>query len=106
MSQTQSPPTRSLGFVLLAALTAVLLSLTLYWGFIIAPVEAQMGIVYKIFFFHAPSAYAMYVCFGMCVIGSLMYLVKRSDGWESLAVAGAEVGTVFCLIVLITGPLW
>lgn len=99
-------PTRSLGFTLLAVVTAVLLILTLYWGFIVAPVEVQMGIVYKIFFFHAPSAYAMYVGYGLCVIGSAMYLIKRSDAWEAVAVAGAEVGTMFCSIVLVTGPLW
>ena len=58
MTQADSTNSRSLGFVLLAAATGVLLALTLYWGFIVAPVELQMGIVYKIFFFHAPSAYA------------------------------------------------
>ncbi len=97
---------RDTGFIVLAVVSALLLSLTLYWGFIVAPVELQMGIVQKIFFFHAPSAYAMYLGFGLCVIGSLMYLVKRSDAWEALAVGGAEVGSIFCLIVLITGPLW
>lgn len=106
MTETQSTPPRSAAFALLAGLTAVLLSLTLYWGFIVAPLELQMGIVQKIFFFHAPSAYAMYLGYGLCVIGSVMYLVKRSDGWEAVAVAGAEVGTIFCLIVLVTGPLW
>lgn len=106
MTHAQEKPKSSLAFVLLAALTGVLLALTLYWGFIVAPVELQMGIVYKIFFFHAPSAYAMYLGFGLCVIGSTMYLVKHSDAWESVAVAGAEVGLLFCTIVLVTGPLW
>jgi heme exporter protein C len=103
---SSSAPQRDLGFIALAAAAALLLALTLYWGFIVAPVEAQMGIVYKIFFFHAPSAYAMYLGFGLCVIGSAMYLIKRSDAWEAWAVGGAEVGAIFCLIVLITGPLW
>jgi heme exporter protein C len=48
----------------------------------------------------------MYLGFGLCVIGSAMYLAKRSDAWEAIAVGGAEVGSVFCLIVLVTGPLW
>jgi heme exporter protein C len=102
---TDSGP-RTLGFSVLAGVTALLLSLTLYWGFIVAPNELQMGLVYKILFFHAPSAYAMYIGFGLCALGSAVYLAKRSDGWEALAVAGAEVGLLFALVVMVTGPLW
>jgi heme exporter protein C len=118
MSQAASTPTTSLstaasaspqgarGFNVLAVLSALLLVLTVYWGFVVAPVELQMGVVQKIFYFHAPAAYAMYLGFGLCVIGSALYLGKRSDAWEAVAVGGAEVGSVFCLIVLVTGPLW
>jgi heme exporter protein C len=105
-SSSSSATESTLGFTVLAAATALLLALTLYWGFIVAPGELQMGVVQKIFYFHAPSAYAMYLGYGLCVIGSAMYLVKRSDAWEAVAVGGAEVGSIFCLIVLVTGPLW
>lgn len=79
---------------------------TLYMIFFHAPVEARMGIVQKIFYFHVPSAYAMYVGFVICGVASAGYLVKRKDSWDAVAVAAAEVGLVFCAIVLITGPLW
>jgi len=65
-----------------------------------------MGIVQKIFYFHVPSAYAMYIGFGVSAVGSLGYLIKRDPKWDALGVAGAEVGALFCLIVLVTGPLW
>jgi heme exporter protein C len=65
-----------------------------------------MGIVQKIFYFHVPSAYAMYIGFGISAIASAVYLAKRDDRWDALAVAGAEVGSLFCVIVLVTGPLW
>jgi heme exporter protein C len=90
----------------LIALTAVLALLTLYQIFVVAPVEKQMGIVQKIFYFHVPSAYAMYIGFGISAIASAVYLAKRDDRWDALAVAGAEVGSLFCVIVLVTGPLW
>jgi heme exporter protein C len=93
-------------FVPLLALSTALLVATIYWTFIKAPIEAQMGIVQKIFYFHVPSAYAMYIGATACFIGSVMYLLKPTDGRDALARAGAEVAIIFGAIVLITGPLW
>ena len=86
--------------------TTALFALTLYLVFAVAPVEKQMGVVQKIFYFHVPSAYAMYLGFITSAVGSAMYLVKRSPKWDAIGVAGAEVGMLFCVIVLLTGPLW
>ena len=86
--------------------TLVLFGATLYVVFRVAPVEMQMGIVQKIFYFHVPSAYAMYLGFGASALASVLYLIKRDPKWDALGVAGAEVGMLFCLIVLVTGPLW
>jgi len=91
---------------ILAAATALLLIGALYLIFAVAPVEAQMGIVQKIFYFHVPSAYSMYVGWCVCAVSSGMWLWKRSDKWDAWAVAGAEIGLIFCAIVLVTGPLW
>ncbi len=96
----------SAGIVALGAITIVLLAATIGAVFGYAPVEQQMGIVQKIFYFHVPSAYAMYVGFGASALGSAMYLFRRGARWDALGVAGAEVGMLFCLIVLTTGPLW
>lgn len=93
------------GLVALAALSALLMAVTMY-AIVRAPTELQMGVVQKIFYFHVPSAYSMYIGWGLCVIGSLVYLVKRSDVWEDVAVAGAEVGTLYWAVVMVTGPLW
>jgi heme exporter protein C len=98
-------PRSALALQVLIALTAVLALVTLYL-IATAPVEKQMGVVQKIFYFHVPSAYSMYLGFGLCAIASAVYLVKRDDRWDALAVAAAEIGALFCIIVLITGPLW
>ena len=90
----------------LGALTIALSVAALYAIFVMAPVELQMGVVQKIFYFHVPSAYAMYVAFVTSAVGSAVYLWRRDERWDAIAVAGAEIGLVFCLIVLITGPLW
>jgi len=87
-------------------LTTAMMLADLWMIFSYAPIELRMGVVQKIFYFHVPSAYAMYVGFGICGIASSFFLIRRTERWDALAVAGAEVGLLFCLIVLITGPLW
>jgi heme exporter protein C len=91
---------------LLAASTVVLLGVTLYLIFFVTPTEQQMGVVQKIFYFHVPSAYAMYVGFITAAVASAVFLVRRSDRWDALAVSAAEVGVLFCAVVLGSGPLW
>lgn len=95
-----------LGWIVLGGFTIVMLIVTLWAAYSYAPVERTMGIAQKIFYFHVPSAWGMYIGFGLCGIGSIVYLVKRNDAWDALAVSGAEVGLLFSLAVLITGPLW
>ena len=74
--------------------------------FFVSPVEEQMGIVQKVFYFHVPSAYCMYVGYSVCAVCGAIYLVTRKDRFDAIAVAGAEVGLMFSCIVLTTGPLW
>ncbi len=96
----------STAWTVLLVSTLALFGASLYLIFVVAPVERQMGIVQKIFYFHVPSAYAMYIGFAVSAVGSALYLIKRDSKWDALGVAGAEVGSLFCLIVLLTGPLW
>ena len=88
--------------------------LSLYLIFWQTPSEQQMGVVYKIFYFHVGSAMASLILFLGCSFTSAGYLVMRRMGAyrvlaaksERLAFAMAELGVVFGLIVLVTGPLW
>ncbi len=88
------------------AATGVLVLVTLYWAFFRAPFEAVMGAAQKIFYFHVPAAYAMYLCAAVCFGGSAAYLYQASDRADALAKAGAEVAVAFGMVVLTTGPIW
>lgn len=94
---------RSVPFTLAAA--GVLLGAA-PWLIAQAPYESTMGLVQKIFYFHVPSAYAMYIGATACFVGSIGYLISRKDGWDAFARAGAELSIVMGGIVLVTGPLW
>src|SRR5215470_16081231 len=74
--------------------------------FIWAPHEKMQGIVQKIFYFHVSSAITMFCAFFIVFVASIMYLWKRSDWWDAVALSAAEIGVVFCTLVLITGPIW
>jgi heme exporter protein C len=74
--------------------------------FIYAPIEKMQGVVQKIFYFHVSSAITMFVAFFIVFVASIMYLWKRSDWWDAVAFSAAEIGVVFCTLVLLTGPIW
>jgi heme exporter protein C len=90
----------------LLGLCLLLVPAALYAIFAVAPVEQQMGIVQKIFYIHMPSWNAMYIGFVTCALCSAVYLAKQDERWDAVAVAAAEVGMLFCVAGLITGPLW
>ena len=149
-------------FPILAAVTAVLLAYALYQALVVAPTDAQQGDVYRIIYYHVPSAWTAFLLFFINFIASVQYLAdgkpttRQAVKWiavavgvvgavaafviplpagirpsaiattvlaipvfyfflgkyfpgeklDVLAVTTAEVGVVFCTIVLITGPIW
>ena len=154
-------------FPILAVVTAVLLAYALYQALVVAPTDAQQGDVYRIIYYHVPSAWTAFLLFFINFFASVQYLVsnkpsaQRAAKWvviaiglggciapviptmylwlmsigmyassfattalmipilyfligkyfreqalDVLAVTTAEVGVVFCTIVLITGPIW
>jgi heme exporter protein C len=153
-------------FPILAVLTALFLAYGFYQAMFVAPTDALQGDVYRIIFYHVPSAWTAFLLFFINFIASVQYLAsakpstQRAAKWiviaigivgfiapfvpqvrqqlptgmhasavattaliiaalyqligeffpgqdlDVLAVTAAEVGVVFCSIVLITGPIW
>lgn len=91
--------------ILDAAMLLVML-LALYLTFIWVPNEKTMGIIQRVFYFHVPAAWVSFLAFGFVFFASIMYLIKRDDKWDAMAVCSAEIGLLFCTIVLVTGPIW
>jgi len=71
-----------------------------------APYESTMGLVQKIFYFHASCGMAMFLAAFVSGIGSAGFLFTKKPAADRLAVAGAELTVVIGLLVLVTGPLW
>ena len=88
------------------AIAAILIFLSIYLIFGYAEIERTMLEVQKIFFFHVSAAMTLYVAFGVNFLFSLLYLIKRNPDYDLRAAAAAEIGLVFCTIVLLSGPIW
>jgi heme exporter protein C len=71
-----------------------------------APYEATMGLVQKIFYYHAPSGMVLFLSAFVCGTAGLLYLLKRRPQFDRVAAASGELTVLFGTIVLITGPLW
>jgi heme exporter protein C len=149
-------------FPILAIFTALALVYASYQALRVAPTDALQGDVYRIIYYHVPSAWTAFLLFFINFIASVHYLVDSSRSasrvakWivlvigiggcvvayltplpngmrpsaaattalaitavyfvigkyfsgqrlDMLAVTTAEVGVVFCTIVLVTGPIW
>lgn len=87
-------------------LTGLVMLAAIYMVFQYVPTDSVQGIVQRIFYFHVPLAIMTFVAFGTVALASIMFLWKRTRTWDRLANAAAEIGMLFCTLVLITGPIW
>ena len=89
-------------------LGALLALLVIAWGWSVlaAPLDSRQGVIQKILYVHPPLAYGAYLGFVLTAIGGALYLWKQRAIYDQLAVAGAEVGVVFCTLMMVTGPIW
>ena len=154
-------------FPILSILTAIFLAYALYLALVVAPTDALQGDVYRIIYYHVPSAWTAFLLFFINFVASVQYLANAKPSSQAaakwlvigigvvgviasflpqvqeqlksfgmrpsamattvillpvfyfllgrwfpgqkldvLAVTTAEVGVVFCTIVLVTGPIW
>ncbi len=91
---------------LLIGLCSVGFPTTLYLIFYKAPLQDVLYFNQKIFYYHVPSAFMMFVAIFACGIGSVLYLWKRNPRYDFWAQTGAELAVLFGAIVLMTGSIW
>ncbi|HTL04352.1 MAG TPA: cytochrome c biogenesis protein CcsA [Gemmatimonadales bacterium] len=70
------------------------------------PMERFQGLPQKIFYVHVPAAWSAMLAFSLVGIASALYLWLRDPRLDLFAESAAEVGLVFSMVMLTTGPLW
>ena len=71
-----------------------------------APVEAQLGLMQKVFYVHLPLAWWALLSFFVVFLASAVVLLRASDAADRLCRAAAEVGVLLTTLTLATGMIW
>ena len=105
MHASSAPPVIRRGLVLttlaLAGVAAVYVRALEY-----TPVEVRQGLAQKIFYLHAPAAWATLLAFALVGVASALYLWLQDPRLDLFAASSAEVGVAFGCVMLTTGPIW
>jgi heme exporter protein C len=92
--------------IFLAGIAAILLARNLYVIFNVIPNELNQGAIFRIIYFHVPSAIGAAALALVSFVASGWYLFKKDLRCDAVAVAATEVALMFGAVVLITGSIW
>lgn len=98
---------RSFPYVpLFGALAAIGLVTTIWGVFVRTPMERSLFYSQKIFYYHVPHAFMLFLAVFVAGVASLGVLKRRESSWDDVAVSSAELASLFGAIVLATGMIW
>ena len=101
-----STTTKSRLFTVIGAVALVSFVAAQIAGYVMSPADRYMGHLQKIMYVHVPAAWAAFVAFIVVFVASVMYLWKRTEKWDLLGAAAAEVGTFLTALTLLLGSIW
>ena len=94
-------------WMLLPALTGVMMMAMIVGAVLAAPRDVVEGDVQRLMYLHVPSASAgTYLSFLIAAAASVSFLVSRDIRWDAVARAAATVGVLFTILTLATGAIW
>ena len=88
-------------------IVSVILFLTaVYLALVYTPLEAVMGWVQKVFYFHVATAWVGMMGFMVAGVAGIIYLWKKDLKWDIVEVAAVEISMVFFGITIVMGSIW
>jgi heme exporter protein C len=94
------------GLKALNAVTAVLFVIALYLVLFYAPLEAVMGQVQRVFYFHVAAGWVGALAFLVAAVSGVIYLARGGRQWDRVGLASVEIGIIFTLINIVSGSIW
>jgi heme exporter protein C len=90
----------------LDVVTIILLLVAIGMVFFFAPLEAVMGLVQKVFYFHVSAAWVGMLSFFVAAVAGGVYLAKGDRKWDIVGLSAVEIGLTFSFIAVVTGSIW
>ena len=91
---------------ILDIVSVILFLVAVYMALVFAPLEAVMGWVQKVFYFHVATAWTGMMGFMVAGIAGILYLWKKDLKWDIVEVAAVEISLVFFGITIVMGSVW
>jgi heme exporter protein C len=92
--------------VILDIITILLFITAVSMVFLYAPLEAVMGQVQRVFYFHVANAWVGMLGFLVAAVAGVAYLRKGDRKWDIVGLAAIEISFVFFLTAIISGSIW
>jgi heme exporter protein C len=94
------------GLRTLSIATLVVLTTATALIFFYAPLDADQGVIQKIFYVHVPLAIVALIGFVAGGVMAIQQLRKRSAAWDMRSYVALHLSLVFATAALITGSIW
>ena len=91
---------------ILDIVSVILFLVAVYLALVFTPLEAVMGWVQKVFYFHVATAWVGMMGFMAAGIAGIIYLWKKDLKWDIVEVAAVEISMVFFGITIVMGSIW
>jgi len=108
-NRNSMPDVKSVGLVLTSSGLAGALAtafLGFFWAPMVDPEAWNAPEAYRILYWHVPFAWASFLSFCLLFVGATSWYLYRSErGWR-MVVTGSELGLLFGLGVITSGPIW
>jgi heme exporter protein C len=91
---------------ILDVITILLFATAVGAVFFYAPLEAVMGQVQRVFYFHVANAWVGMLGFMVAAVAGIVYLRKGDRKWDIVGLAAIEISFVFFFTAIVSGSIW
>lgn len=92
--------------LMLDIISFILFAVAVFMVFFYAELEAIMGQVQRVFYFHVATAWVGMLGFLVAGVAGVLYLMKHDRKYDIVGLSAIEISLVFFFIAIVSGSIW